>query len=194
MVEGLSPEEMKELELAMDTIENILEPRPERSNLITLRAHRPGDIGTVIHHHGVLYSREHGFNHEFDAYVALGMARFIEEITPREHLWIAEIQGRFAGSIAIVRHDDETAQLRWLIVEPGARKNGIGRQLVAEAVRFSREMGYGAIILWTIDFLHAARHLYDTAGFRMIETKVSPVWGRTLTEECWRLDLPFDNN
>ena len=74
-------------------------------------------------------------------------------------------------------------------MEPKERKNGIGRQLVAEAVRFSKEKGYRAIILWTIDFLHAARHLYDAAGFHVVETKVSQVWGKTLTEECWRLDL-----
>ena len=189
MVDGLNPEEIEDLVQAMDTIENILEPRAKKSNLITLRSHRPGDIGTVIHRHGVLYSREYGFTHAFDAYVAQGMAGFIEGITPREHLWIAEIQGRFAGSIAIVRRDDETAQLRWLIVEPSERTNGIGRQLVAEAVRFSKEKGYRAITLWTIDFLHAARHLYDAAGFHVVKTKDSQVWGKTLTEECWRLDL-----
>jgi hypothetical protein len=74
-----------------------------------------------------------------------------------------------------------------------ARDKGIGRQLVAEAVRFSRDKGYRAIILWTIDFLHAARHLYDTEGFCLVETKVSEVWGMTLTEECWRLDLLSSN-
>ena len=189
MVNSLNPEEIEDLVQAMVTIKNILEPLDKRSNLITLRSHRPGDIGMVIHRHGVLYSSEYGFTQAFDAYVAQGMAGFIEEITPREHLWIAESQGRFAGSIAIVRRDNETAQLRWLIVEPGERKKGIGRQLVAEAVRFSKEKGYRAITLWTIDFLHAARHLYDAAGFHVVKTKDSQVWGKTLTEECWRLDL-----
>ena len=77
----------------------------QTSSLVTLRSHRPRDIGMVIHRHGVLYAREYGFNHEFDAYVALGMAGFIQEISPRERLWIAEVQGRFAGSVAAVRHD-----------------------------------------------------------------------------------------
>lgn len=160
-----------------------------RTSPITVRTHRPGDIGMVIHRHGVLYAREYGFNHEFDAYVALGMARFIQEISPRERLWIAEVEGRFAGSVAAVRHDDDTAQLRWLIVEPRERKKGIGRQLVTEVVRFSKAQGYGAIILWTIDFLHAARSLYAEMGFKLVETKVSHVWGQTLTEECWTLQL-----
>jgi DNA-binding MarR family transcriptional regulator/N-acetylglutamate synthase-like GNAT family acetyltransferase len=189
MIKELTPEETADLLKAMDTIEALLGSNKIHSNLVTLRSHRPGDVGTVIHRHGVLYAREYGFNHEFDAYVALGMARFIEEITERDHLWIAEVEGRFAGSVAIVRRDDETAQLRWLIVEPRDRQKGIGKQLVREAVRFSREQGYEAIILWTIDFLHSARHLYSGAGFQLTETKVSEVWGRTLTEECWKLNL-----
>jgi len=189
MIADLPPEKTRKLIGAMDTVKEILAPGPSQTRLVTLRSHRPGDIGTVIHRHGVLYAREHGFNHEFDAYVALGMGRFIENISPREYLWMAEIQGRFVGSVAIVRCDDRTAQLRWLIVEPGQRRRGIGRQLVAEATRFARQAGYRTVILWTIDFLHSARRLYAEAGFCLTETKANQVWGRELIEECWQLDL-----
>ena len=85
--------------------------------------------------------------------------------------------------------DDDTAQLRWLIVEPRHRKKEIGKQLVAEAVRFSRDNGYQSVILWTIDFLLAARSLYETAGFRLNQKKISQVWGQHITEECWILNL-----
>jgi GNAT superfamily N-acetyltransferase len=129
------------------------DPEKKPSHTVTLRNHRPGDIGMVIHRHGVLYAREYGFNHEFDAYVALGMGNFIQKLTPRERLWLAEVRDGFAGSIAAVRHDDQTAQLRWLIVEPRERGKGVGKQLVQEAIRFSREQEYRAIILWTIDIL-----------------------------------------
>lgn len=189
MIKGLTPEEIEDLTNAMNTIEAVLDPARTDSRLITLRSHRPGDIGTVIHRHGVLYAREYGFNQEFDAYVAHGMAKFIQEFSPLEHLWIAEVGGRFSGSVAIVRHDHETAQLRWLIVEPRDRQMGIGGQLVTEAVRYAREKGYHAIALWTIDFLDSARRLYTKAGFRLVETKASEVWGRSLTEECWKLVL-----
>jgi DNA-binding MarR family transcriptional regulator/GNAT superfamily N-acetyltransferase len=189
MIRRLAPEEINRLIGAMDTIEQLLEPDKKSPNMVTIRSHRPGDIGYVIHRHGVLYAREYGFNHEFDAYVALGTAKFIETVSHREHLWIAEIEGDFAGSVAIVRNDDLTAQLRWLIVEPDQRKKGLGRQLVAQAVRFSREKGYRTVMLWTIDFLHAARHIYQDTGFRLKQTKASQVWGRRLTEECWMLEL-----
>ncbi len=189
MIQDLSQQETDALTSAMDTIEQVLEPGSAGSSLVTIRSHRPGDIGYVIHRHGVLYSNEYGFNHEFDAYVAQGMAGFIQNISDREHLWIAENQGKFAGSVAVVRRNNNTAQLRWLIVEPGNRKKGIGKQLVNEAVRFSKEKKYRSILLWTIDFLDAARHLYDKAGFRLDRTKTSQVWGQTLNEECWKKDL-----
>ena len=189
MIADLPPGDTRNLIDAMNTIEVTLDPVRTQSQLVALRSHRPGDIGTVIHRHGVLYAREYHFNHEFDAYVALGMAHFIQAITPREHLWIAEMGGRFVGSVAIVRCDDRTAQLRWLIVEPGQRGRGIGRQLVAEAIRFAREADYRTVILWTIDFLHAARRLYAAAGFCLTETKANHVLGRELTEECWQLEL-----
>ena len=160
-----------------------------RFSPVTIRSHVPGDIGYVIHRHGVLYAQEYDFNHEFDAYVARGMAEFIEGITPREHLWMAESQGKFAGSIAIVRRDGAKAQLRWLIVEPSARNQGVGKKLVNQAISFAREQGYEELFLWTIDFLKPARHLYARAGFSMGETKKSRVWGRILTEERWAIDL-----
>ncbi len=189
MISGLDSGELQALISAMDTIEGILGASEKRQSLVTLRTFRPGDIGTVIHRHGVLYNREYGFNHEFDAYVAMGMAQFIQNISDRDCLWIAEIRGTFAGSIAIVRSDENTAQLRWLIVEPKFRGRGIGGQLVNEAVRFAKENGYQFVKLWTIDFLLSARNLYTAAGFRLSETKTSHVWGRVLAEECWVLDL-----
>ncbi|MCG8549606.1 MAG: helix-turn-helix domain-containing GNAT family N-acetyltransferase [Desulfobacterales bacterium] len=187
IIETLTPEEKSDLVNAMNQIEDILTPK--EAGFVTIRSHRPGDIGYVIHRHGVIYAREYGFNTEFDAYVAGGMADFIENKTPGEHLWIAECRNRFAGAVAIVRNDAHKAQLRWLIVEPEARQKGIGTQLVNQAVRFAADNGYRFIILWTIDFLHAARRLYTNAGFQLAETKVSQVWGKTLTEECWQFKL-----
>nr|WP_320192387.1 helix-turn-helix domain-containing GNAT family N-acetyltransferase [uncultured Desulfobacter sp.] len=187
LIETLTPEEKSDLVNAMNRIEEIL--TPQKAGFVTIRSHKPGDIGYVIHRHGVIYAREYGFNAEFDAYVASGMAGFIENKTPEENLWIAECRNRFAGAVAIVRHDAHTAQLRWLIVEPEARQKGIGAQLVNQAVRFAADNGYRVIILWTIDFLDSARRLYANTGFQIAETKVSQVWGKTLTEECWRLNL-----
>jgi len=81
------------------------------------------------------------------------------------------------------------AQLRWLILHPEVRGQGIGTTLVEEAVNFCRISGYISVFLWTIDFLGAALKLYMAAGFELTETNTHPVWGRTLTEEKYELKL-----
>lgn len=187
LIETLTPEEKSDLVNAMTRIEEILKPKEGR--LVTIRSHKPGDIGYIIHRHGVIYAREYGFNVDFDAYVASGMADFIENKTPEQDLWVAECRDHFAGSVAIVRQDTHTAQLRWLIVEPKQRQRGIGKQLVKQAIRFAADNGYSSVILWTIDFLDSARRIYANTGFQLAETKVTRAWGKTLTEECWRLNL-----
>ena len=190
LIREIPPEDQDRLVSAMTTVETLLSPGGSSRNLYMIRPHRPGDIGYVIHRHGVLYAREYGFNEEFDAYVAEGMAGFIKGFDPAaEHLWIAESDGIIVGSVAIVRRDRETAQLRWLFVEPSERRRGIAGKLVEEAVVFARKKGYARVILWTIDFLHGARALYTRAGFSPTETKESRVWGKILNEEKWELHL-----
>lgn len=190
LVEKLTDEEKQCLVSSMSNIEALLSGNTDSSDLLYIRSHRPGDIGYVIHRHGVLYAEEYGFNDQFDAYVAKGMARFVENYNPlKEHLWLVETHSRIVGSVAIVHCDDDTAQLRWLIVEPAQRGKKAGKKLVQEAVRFARQSGYQKVMLWTIDFLHAARKLYSNEGFILIETKQSEVWGKTLTEERWELVL-----
>ncbi|MCG8566652.1 MAG: GNAT family N-acetyltransferase [Desulfobacterales bacterium] len=154
----------------------------------SIRTHRPGDMGMVIHRHGALYAEEYGFNDQFDVYVAQGMADFMANRNPeRERLWMAEKDGTHLGSIAIVEGGDNMAQLRWLIVEPDTRGMGVGRELVSTAVEFAWKADYSGIFLWTIDFLSAARKLYAGSGFTLKETKESRVWGKILREEKWEI-------
>jgi ribosomal protein S18 acetylase RimI-like enzyme len=47
------------------------------------------------------------------------------------------------------------------------RGEGVGRKLVGEAIRFSRERGYAMIFLWTERRLEAAAGLYRAVGFQL---------------------------
>lgn len=156
----------------------------------TIRTHRPGDMGMVIHRHGVLYHQEYNWDETFEALVAEICAHFIQNFDPAcESCWIAEIGGRFAGSIFLVKKDAEIAKLRLLIVEPAARGLGLGKALTRECLDFARAAGYKKVVLWTQSCLSAARHIYEQAGFRRIAEEPHHSFGHDLVAETWELDL-----
>jgi DNA-binding MarR family transcriptional regulator/GNAT superfamily N-acetyltransferase len=179
---------------AMDTLQALL-GKPATSTgpsgePYAVRTHRPGDLGWVVHRHGVLYAQEYGYDETFEALVAEIVAKFIQNyVAIRERCWIAEHEGEIAGSIFLVAESNSVAKLRLLLVEPSARGLGIGARLVSECVRFARRAGYQKIVLWTQSELDAARHVYRKAGFSVIEEKQHRSFGKDLTAETWELLL-----
>jgi len=157
---------------------------------VTLRTQlKPGDIGSIVHMHGVIYAREYGFDHTFEAYVAGPLAECVRAASPRDRIWLAERAGQVVGCIAIVAASEKVAQLRWFLVDPAIRGLGLGKKLFHEAVAFCKETGYGSIILWTVSALTAAAHLYQAAGFKKVAEKPGRRWGVDVIEEKYELNL-----
>jgi DNA-binding MarR family transcriptional regulator/GNAT superfamily N-acetyltransferase len=190
MLAALAESDQERLLGAMRTIAGLLGETQEGSPPFVLRSHRPGDMGWIASRHGVLYSEEYGLNHKMEAYVAEVVAQFLHDFDPtREHCWIAEQDGAPIGSVMLVKESDETAKLRMLIVEPKARGLGAGRALVMECIRFARRAGYREVVLWTHSILTAARRIYASVGFEIIETETHDEFGPELVGETWRLPL-----
>ena len=187
---SLSEENRHRLLSAMEVIENILENQPQKTMSYLLRSHEPGDIGWIIHRHGVVYSQEYGFDETFEALVAEILVQFIHQHDPkRERVWIAEQDGERVGSVMIVDAGEQAAQLRLLFVEPEARGKGIGKRLIDECIHFSRRLQYQKIKLWTQSNLLAARRLYAKAGFELVEESPHKSFGHDLVAEIWELQL-----
>jgi len=187
MLRELPGGERERLVGAMRTVENLLE---KKAPSVTLRAHRPGDIGWVVQRHGALYAAEYGWDERFEALVAGIAANFINQLDPqRERCWIAEADGEPLGCVFLVQQTNATAKLRLLLVEPRARGLGLGRRLVRECIAFAREKGYRKLVLWTQANLAAARGIYKAEGFVLRSTEKHNSFGARLTGEYWELRL-----
>jgi GNAT superfamily N-acetyltransferase len=161
----------------------------ETSGISIRNTIKPGDIGYIIYLHGTLYAEEYGYNTSFESYVAGPLAEFAKNIKTREKIWIIEKDGRTLGSMAIVEYDNNEAQLRWLLLHPKIRGEGLGKKLMDEAIGFCRDCGYTLIFLWTEGLLIPATQLYISKGFLLTEEKTHKIWGMELTEQRYELKL-----
>jgi DNA-binding MarR family transcriptional regulator/GNAT superfamily N-acetyltransferase len=175
---------------AMAAIERLLgapgaSPRPA-----ILRGPGPGDMGWVVQSHGSLYASEYGFDASFEGLVAEIAAKFLSSFdASRERCWIADIDGTAVGSVFLVRHTDDIAKLRLLLVDPAGRGQGLGQRLVGECIAFAQACGYRKITLWTQSILVAARRIYQQAGFELVATEPHRSFGQSLIGETWEREL-----
>ena len=190
MLDGLSAAEQDRLVEAMRVIEGLFGARPEPKVPYMLRQHDTGDMGWVVHRHGVLYAREYGWDESFEALVARIVADFIDDYDPaKERCWIAERDGEIVGCVFVVKESDTVAKLRLLLVEPEARGLGLGTRLVEECVRFAGSRGYEKLTLWTNSVLDAARRIYEEQGFEIVEEEEHHSFGKDLIGQNWELKL-----
>lgn len=189
LLEPLSGPARETLVGAMRSVMRGLDERAAPS-VIELRGPRAGDLGWIVQRHGEIYAREYGLAMDFEALVARIVADYVDKHRAgEENAWIAEVDGQRAGCVLCVRKDDETAQLRVLLVEQWARGHGLGARLVDECIRFARAAGYRQLVLWTNDVLASARRIYQAAGFELVSEERHHSFGKDLVGQYWAMRL-----
>jgi GNAT superfamily N-acetyltransferase len=157
---------------------------------------QPGDLGWVVMAHGEFYASEFGWDTSFEALVARIVADYAAAYVAPDAApelpggaWIAELDGRRAGCVFCVPADEQTAQLRILLVDPAARGHQLGGRLVDRCLEFATEAGYTRMKLWTNDPLVSARKIYLSRGFRLVEQEPHRSFGADLVGQVYEREL-----
>lgn len=139
---------------------------------------RPGDLGEIVRQHGRLYTREYGLGPQFEVHVASAVAKAAREGWPeRGAVRIVERDGGFAGSLALTDEGEGAAALRWFLLDPALRGQGLGRRLVGELVAEAESQGFELLGLETLGILTVAAAIYRDHGFRLVSERMGPPWG-----------------
>lgn len=178
-----------ELLRAASSMKDVLQAKS--SPALTMRELRTGDLGLIIHRQAILYASEYGYDDSFETLIAQILADFRRTFDPlRESAWVAELDGKMAGSVFLMRSKKpKIGKLRLLYVEPNARSNGVGGQLVEACIERARAAGYDQLELWTDSQLTSARRVYARAGFMLRETTIERHFGQDIGSETWVITL-----
>ena len=157
-----------------------------------LAGYVPGAIGRIAELHARYYSEEWDFGLYFEAKVAAELAAFLLRLdAARDGFWTVSLDGCVQGAIALdaLEVKSKGAHLRWFILSDALRGQGWGRRLLGQALELCRQRGYDRAYLWTFSGLEAARHLYEDAGFRLVEEREAEQWGKRMLEQRYALQL-----
>lgn len=88
-----------------------------------------------------------------------------EYVPPRGGLWLATLDGRPAGCVALRPLAEDAAEMKRLFVRPDARSGGLGRALAHAAIAAARMQRYTVLKLDTLPEMGAAQALYTRLGF-----------------------------
>lgn len=147
------------------------------------------DAQYVYDIHWKTYTEEFNYDPAFIAFFTEPILIFARGINPDvENMWILVVDNKPAGTITIKKVDEETAQLRWFLLEVESRGKGYGKQLLETAIAFCREKSYKRIFLWTNNILETARGMYAEKGFTIIKVKDQHS-DSEIIEEKWELRL-----
>jgi ribosomal protein S18 acetylase RimI-like enzyme len=150
----------------------------------------PQDITAIINLHRTLYKNEYGYDKHFGDYVEEGLHEFVNRYNPEtDCIWIADDDGKIGGSIVIAGRLDNEAQLRYFILAPEYRGQGIGKKLMQHAIDFCRNKKFKNVYLWTTQELTQAAALYKPSGFVKTQEVKSNNWGKEVVEERYDLSL-----
>ena len=109
----------------------------------------------------------------------------------RAAYFVVESDGRVFGGGGIgpiPGSPDDVCELRKMYLRPESRGLGAGRRLLELCLEAARDRGYRRCHLATLARMETARHMYDRAGFRLLDHEV-PGSGHLGCDTWYALEL-----
>jgi DNA-binding MarR family transcriptional regulator/N-acetylglutamate synthase-like GNAT family acetyltransferase len=186
LMPGQSQEVLKGLTLYSEALAGKSAPATEVPGVEIVRGYQLGLISRITQMHALFYARESGFGQRFESVVAAGLAEFCNRLeNPKNGIWTALHGGEVVASVALDGEDlgPGIAHLRWFIVGDGLRGTGVGRILLTASLALADSQEFDETHLWTFSGLTAARHLYESQGFTLVEERPGAQWGKEVLEQ-----------
>jgi GNAT superfamily N-acetyltransferase len=116
----------------------------------------------------------------FEAYIELALAEEIDRIPAyyREHagsFWVAVKDDKVVGMFGLESTSNGAMELRRMYVDPMARRQGTGRQMLQSAEDECRRQSISRLTLSTSEIQRAALALYKEAGYRLLREETAAV-------------------
>ena len=100
----------------------------------------------------------------------------LEELIGTSTCFVCEDQGQIVGMAYLIPHGNpwdifkaEWSYIRMVGVNPAYQGWGIAKALTKHCIDFAKETGEQTIALHTSEFMHAARHIYEGLGFKVVQ-------------------------
>ncbi len=137
--------------------------------MIRLRQYQPKDWNAIATIHDRARLDELKASVGVEAFLSLAETAENEELFEGE-VWVACDDDIVVGFVAV---DSEMTWISWLYVLPDRYRQGIGRRLLKQAINNCGSIVYTSVLSGN----DAALNLYQSEGFKIIETKTGKLNG-----------------
>ena len=100
-------------------------------------------------------------------YVESALPKFTNSKPPDVIVIILEVDGELAGMGAIRKLEESIAEIKRMYIRPMHRVRGYGSKMLHRLIDLAKDFGYSVLRLDTAEFMTAARHTYESTGFKV---------------------------
>jgi GNAT superfamily N-acetyltransferase len=150
-----------------------------------------GDADAIVALHDRVYAAEFGFDRRFAASISFSVEAVVARGWPDTSgaVWLVGRGSDLGGSLALTDEGGGLGRVRWFVLAPELRGQGLGRGLVDRLLSEARAARLSMLELETFSALTAAARIYRAAGFELRWQREIDHWGPRIQMQGYALKL-----